>query len=156
MNAGPLLAAAVLTLTASVALAAPPAQSQPDRTRIRLTQFFPANDTLSSSQQEAIAAAGRALVTARPAGCAAPCLRLDPGYRLMVVGHAFVAAKAHMGPVGLSQIRANRVRQILVDAGLPGDRIWTIACGDAVPSNGPNDERVEIFLERDTLEPTCT
>lgn len=153
LKLGIVLAAAVLTFPASPVAA--PAQSQPERVRIRVTQFLPANDTLSRSQQEAIATAARSLMRARQPGCAAPCLRLDPGYRVMVVGHAFIAAEEQMGPAGLSQFRANRVRQLLLDAGLPEGRVWTVACGDAVPSTGPNNERVEIFLERENAQPRC-
>lgn len=55
----------------------------------------------------------------------------------------------------VSQMRAGLVRQLLVDAGVPADRIWTAACGDSAPTNGKNDERVEIILAPDSRNIDC-
>ena len=87
-------------------------------------------------------------------GCQAPCTPLRPGMRVTVVGHSHFRDTKEMNRAMRSQIRANLVRDLLVEGGIPADRVWTIACGDAV-AWAVNDERVEIVVEPENAQPTC-
>lgn len=127
----------------------------PERGLVRTVQFFPANLTMSQALRTAIGETGRTLMSSRPAGCRTPCLRLDPGTRVTVVGHAFVPRSADENVDLVSQMRAALVRQLLIDAGVPADRIWMAACGDSAPTNGLNDERVEIIVAPADREISC-
>jgi hypothetical protein len=149
------LAIAGLLGTAGVASAGPSEDPKAGRGVVRTVQFFPANLSLGTAQRDAIAKTGRTLLSPRHAGCKAPCLRLDPGTRITVVGHAFHPRKEE-DVMMVSQMRAGMVRDVLVDAGVPADRVWMAACGDSAPAgNGMNDERVEIIVAPDTRTIDC-
>jgi hypothetical protein len=144
-----------LVLAAGAASAGPEPTPQAERGVVRTVQFFPANLSLGTVERDAIAKTGRTLLSPRHAGCKAPCLRLDPGTRITVVGHAFYPRKEEDVTM-VSQMRAGLVRQVLIDAGVPADRIWMAACGDSTPAiAGRNDERVEIILAPDTRDIDC-
>jgi hypothetical protein len=149
------LAIACLAGTAGAASAGPSGDPTSQRGVVRTVQFFPANLSLGTAQREAISKTGRTLMSPRHAGCKAPCLRLDPGTRITVVGHAFHPRSKEEDAMMVSHMRAGLVRQVLVEAGVPDDRIWMAACGDSAPTNGMNDERVEIIVAPDSREITC-
>ena len=118
-------------------------------------QFFPSSLSLGETYRDAIGKTGRTLMSPRHYGCRAPCLRLDPGTRITVVGHAFHARSEEEDTMMVSQMRAGLVRQVLIDAGVPADRIWTVACGNSAPTNGMNDERVEIIVAPESRAIDC-
>lgn len=149
------MAIACLAFAAGAAGAGATTVPPPDRGVVRTVQFFPSNVSLSQVDRDVIAKTARTLLSPRHYGCRAPCLRLDPGTRITVVGHAFYARSEEEGTMMVSQMRAGLVRQLLIDAGVPADRFWTAACGNSAPTEGKNDERVEIIVAADSREVTC-
>jgi hypothetical protein len=144
-----------LALAAGAATVAAGTAPQNERGVVRTVQFFPSNVSLGEAQRDAIGKTARTLMSPRHAGCQAPCLRLDPGMRITVVGHAFHARSEEEGSMMVSQMRAGMVRQVLVDAGVPADRVWMAACGNSTPTQGMNDERVEIILAPESRTIDC-
>lgn len=144
-----------LALAAGAAGAGAATAPPPERGVVRTVQFFPSNLSLSQASRDAIAKTARTLLSPRHAGCRAPCLRLDPGMRITIVGHAFYARSEEEDTMMVSQMRAGLVRDLLIDAGVPADRVWTAACGNSAPTKGMNDERVEIIVEPESRAIDC-
>lgn len=121
---------------------------------LRTVTFSPADDDLGANQQAVVQAVGRGLTSTGRAGCDGPCPTLAPGLRITVIGHALIPGDID-DLMMLSQIRAMRVRDELIASGVPGDRIWTAACGDAAPLLRSNSDRVEILIGPEDKDPPC-
>ena len=144
-----------LALAVGAASAGATTVPAPERGVVRTVQFFPANLSLSEITRGVIGETARTLLSPRHAGCRAPCLRLEPGMLITVVGHAFYARSEEEDTMMVSQMRAGLVRQVLIDAGVPDDRVWMLACGNSTPTNGMNDERVEIIVAPESRAIDC-
>lgn len=71
--------------------------------------------------------------------------KLPEGYKLQIKGHADSVGPEEeeggkKGNVYYSQIRAEAVKQALVEQGLPGDRITTVAAGSTEPVSGYDED----------------
>lgn len=147
-----ILAVAVLALACGAARAQDAGRATGTSGVVSRVQFIGPMVSLSEGFREGVRRTARRVRGVE--GCGPPCVRLQPGMRVTVRGHSFFPATEDTDPSMRSQIRANLVRDLLVEGGIPAERIWTVGCGDVVPWS-VNDERVEIVIEPEGAQPTC-
>ena len=78
-----------------------------------------------------------------------------PGRKLMLIGHAGAAeTKTSEARARLALGRAEVVRRVLIDAGLPGDRLVALAAGAGTTSVPIQADRRVVSFELDPDHPT--
>lgn len=146
------MAVAMLTLACGAARAQDASDAVSTSSVVSRVQFIGPMIRLSEGFRDGVRRTARRVRGVE--GCSAPCVRLQPGMRVTVRGHSFFPATKDADQSMRSQIRANLVRDLLVEGGIPAERILTVGCGDAVRWS-VNDERVEIVIEPESAQPTC-